>query len=140
MNGSKKKIKEWREEFVEKGAAIEHDRWARWQKYFFSKCDMECEGEKCFLTLPSILLMRWQRQIDTPYAELSEQEKESDRKETRNYLPLVALERKRVVEEIMGMAENGKFKANGETFLGELGNGANNALSLLQEKVKAKYL
>ena len=26
------------EEFVEKGANLEHDRWARWQKYMFSKC------------------------------------------------------------------------------------------------------
>jgi len=26
----------WEEEFVEKGADLEHTRWAKWQKYFHS--------------------------------------------------------------------------------------------------------
>lgn len=84
------------EELKEKLAAIEHERWADWQKYFFSKCDYECEGEKCFLTLPSILLMRWQRQIDTPYVDLSEKEKDSDRKEVARYWPLIEAELKTI--------------------------------------------
>ena len=32
---------------------------------------------------------RWRKQIATPYNQLSETEKESDRKESRSYLPLV---------------------------------------------------
>ena len=39
--------------------------------------------------IPKEYADRWFRQINTPYAELSEEEKESDRKETRNYLPLI---------------------------------------------------
>lgn len=42
-----------------------------------------------YLALPKDLYERWNRQINTPYLELSEQEKESDRKEVRQYLPLI---------------------------------------------------
>lgn len=80
-------------EFIEKGADLEHDRWARWQKYMFSKMEYseyQKDGKTiaCYV-LPADLWERWNRQIDTPYENLSEEEKESDRKETRNYLPLV---------------------------------------------------
>jgi hypothetical protein len=77
--------KEWEREFVEKGADLEHDRWARWQKYMFSKFEKDSLGN---LIVPKEYVERWFRQIDTKYADLSEQEKESDRKETRSYLPL----------------------------------------------------
>lgn len=83
----------WEERFVESGAALEHDRWARWQHYFFSKCNLsENDGVLVTLKLPTELFERWKRQIKTPYSELSGAEKESDRKETRNYLPLIASE------------------------------------------------
>jgi hypothetical protein len=74
-------------EFVEKGADIEHDRWARWQKYMFSRCEVNSDGT---VTVPSWAVERWFRQIDTPYSELSEAEKESDRNEARNYLPFLS--------------------------------------------------
>lgn len=85
------------ERFVEGGADLEHDRWARWQKYFFSHCQFKPQGEVggmddryVYFALPKDLYEMWVRKIKTPYAELTEQEKESDRKETRNYLPLVS--------------------------------------------------
>jgi len=81
----------WEEDFVEKGADIEHTRWAKWQEYFFNKCEIETleyDGKK-LLFLPEELYNRWLKQIKTPYSELSEQEKESDRKEVRTYLPLI---------------------------------------------------
>lgn len=89
------------EKFVEDGASLEHERWARWQKYMFSKGTVDSDG---IFHLPKEFVDRWFRKIDTPYSELSESEKESDRKETRNYLPLIrqaleeaiAEERKRI--------------------------------------------
>lgn len=72
--------------FVEEGANLEHDRWVRWQKYMFSKFEKDSNGN---LIVPKEYVERWFRQIDTPYVELSEQEKESDRQETRNYLPII---------------------------------------------------
>ena len=74
------------DEFVEKGADLEHDRWARWQKYMFSKSILNADKS---VTIPAEFADRWFRQIDTKYADLPEEEKESDRKETRNYLPLI---------------------------------------------------
>lgn len=87
------------EKFVEQGADLEHDRWARWQKYMFSKCSSLPTGE---LIIPASLVQRWFSQIERPYSKLSEDEKESDRKETRNYLPLLlsALQgQRKVIEE-----------------------------------------
>lgn len=87
--------KEIIKEFIEKGADLEHDRWSRWQKYMFSKGTVVKfpeipetlqEGD---IIIPAEFVERWFRQIDTPYSKLSEKEKESDRKETRNYIPLL---------------------------------------------------
>ena len=86
-------------EFVEKGADLEHDRWARWQKYMFSKgIIMNC-GD---MVIPKAFVERWSRQINTPYKNLSEEEKESDRKETRNYLPLLTTANNQARQEAQG--------------------------------------
>jgi hypothetical protein len=42
------------------------------------------------LLLPAQLVTRWETQIAEKYAELDEQEKESDREQVRKYLPLIA--------------------------------------------------
>ncbi len=61
---------------IEKLAAIEHKRWARWHKY----CRTNWTPEN---------IARWDRQAETPYSDLSESEKESDRKEVREYFDIV---------------------------------------------------
>lgn len=96
MSEEKNTEKGWEEEFVEQGADIEHDRWARWQKHMFSKGTVNKDGS---LTIPAGLVERWFRQIDTKYQDLSEEEKESDRKETRAYLPIVSQVEARAREE-----------------------------------------
>lgn len=80
-----REVEEWEREFVEHGASLEHERWANWQNYLHSKLTFNGKD----WVLPNELYERWQRQIHTPYADLSEAEKESDRKEARTYLPLV---------------------------------------------------
>ena len=72
---------------VEQLAAIEHERWSHWQRYVHSKCIRQPDGS---LLLPADLVARWEKQIDTKYAELDEQERESDREQVRKYLPLIA--------------------------------------------------
>lgn len=84
---SSQTTEKWVNDFVEKGAALEHDRWARRQAYMFSKGTVDSDG---VFHLPKEFTDRWFRQVNTPYSELSEPEKESDRKETREYLPLVS--------------------------------------------------
>ena len=73
------------EDVMEDLADIEHKRWAGWQEYLHSKCSRKKSGG---LTIPDDLVKRWERQIKTPYKDLSEKEKESDRKEVRRYFPL----------------------------------------------------
>jgi hypothetical protein len=71
---------------IEQLAHYEHESWARWMQYLFSKCIRDEDDD---YVIPRALVERWQRQADTPYAELSEQEKESDREEVRRILPII---------------------------------------------------
>jgi len=96
MEEKERKIENWEEEFVEKGADLEHQRWARWQAYLFSKSEWTKNG----YLIPKELCFRWQKQIDTPYSKLSEEEKESDREEVRKYLPLIHQLLKKKQEEL----------------------------------------
>lgn len=67
-------------------AAIEHERWAHWQKYLHSKCSRNDDGS---LTIPSELVVKWEQQIKTSYRNLTEAEKDSDREQVRNYLEFI---------------------------------------------------
>lgn len=75
------------EEFIEKGADIEHNRWSKWQKYLYSKCRKYGLGDSLIINVDDV--KHWERQIKTSYKDLSEREKESDRKEVRSYIPLL---------------------------------------------------
>lgn len=74
-------------DLLEPLAAIEHDRWSHWQRYVHSKCIRQRDGS---LLVPADLVARWEKQIEMKYADLSEQERESDREQVRKYLPIVA--------------------------------------------------
>ena len=67
-------------------ADLEHDRWSGWQEYLHSQCLKNKDGS---LTIPAELVERWERQINTRYKELSEKEKESDRKEARKTIEII---------------------------------------------------
>ena len=58
-------------DLVELLAALEHEQWAHWMKYLFS----QLEGGK----IPEYYIKRWQNQMKTPYENLCEKEKQSDR-------------------------------------------------------------
>ena len=79
-----------KEEIIEKLAAIEHIRWAHWQKYLHSKCyRIPSDKYGADIAFPVELFDRWERQINTPYAMLSDREKQSDREEVMKYWPLI---------------------------------------------------
>lgn len=86
-----------KQELTEQLADKEHASWSRWMNYLFSKCkQVPFEGTNNAnlfaqrdLIIPAELVERWQRQIDTPYAELSEREKQSDRDEVAHILPII---------------------------------------------------
>jgi hypothetical protein len=74
-------------ELMEKLAAIEHERWSAWQSYVHSLGAITEDG--CFLAIPLARIKHWERQINTPYSELSEKEKEKDREQVRRYWDLI---------------------------------------------------
>ena len=54
------------DELREKLAELEHRQWAHWTRYMLDNLSFEN-------------IERWKRQLETPYNELPEAEKESDR-------------------------------------------------------------
>lgn len=68
-------------------AAIEHERWSHWQRYLHSQCRPDNDGS---LVIPADLVVRWTKQMETPYDALGEKEKDSDREQVRRYLPVIA--------------------------------------------------
>lgn len=69
-------------EAVEILAAVEHDRWSHWQRYLHSRCTVEQDGS---LVIPAELVRKWERQMDTPYSDLTAAEKDSDREQVYRY-------------------------------------------------------
>ena len=72
---------------IEQLAAVEHERWSHWQRYVHSKGVRQPDGS---LLLPPDLVSRWERQLNTKYTELDEEEKASDREQVEKYLPIIA--------------------------------------------------
>ena len=73
-------------EVREKLSALCHGQWAGWKVYQFSKGTYNADGS---WTMPKWAVDRWTRQMKTPYRELSEDEKESDRIEADKFIELL---------------------------------------------------
>ena len=69
-------------------AAHAHEAWSGWMKYMFDKCKTAAFNSG--RTIPSELVFRWKRQMTTPYADLPESEKASDRDEADKILAIIA--------------------------------------------------
>jgi hypothetical protein len=67
-------------------AAIEHERWSHWQRYVHSHAIRQQDGS---LVIPSELVKRWEKQMETKYEDLTNEERESDREQVRRYLPIL---------------------------------------------------
>lgn len=77
---------------IEQLADIEHQRWADWQRWVHecgTKAYVPRVGLEGILALPNDRVAAWERQIATPYADLSEREKASDREQVMRYWPLI---------------------------------------------------
>jgi hypothetical protein len=82
-------MKEKINKIKEQLADIEHQKWSHWQKYLHSKCVEHSDGKGEWVCFPSELFRHWERQINTPYSELTEKEKDSDREQVERYLYLI---------------------------------------------------
>lgn len=74
------------ESLREQLAAIEHERWSGWMHYMFNRTAFNDDGT---WTMPAWAVERWTRQMNTPYAELTEKEKGSDRAEVDKTLTAI---------------------------------------------------
>jgi len=73
-------------ELLEQLADQEHTRWSHWMTYLFSQGTFNEDGT---WTMPGDKVKHWQRQMLLDYADLTEQEKASDRAEARHTLWLL---------------------------------------------------
>lgn len=77
---------------IEALAAQEHESWSGWTRWMLGEIEKELKvypGPIRSYDLSELAcIRRWQRQVDTPYSDLSEKEKESDRKVVREKLGL----------------------------------------------------
>lgn len=73
-------------DLFEKLAATEHERWSHWQRYMHDLCTRNDDGT---LTIPKASVEHWERLMDTPYDQLTEKEKDSDREQVHRYWHLV---------------------------------------------------
>lgn len=83
--------------FMDKLAAIEHERWGDWQEHMHSKGVPTYNG----LLFSKTDIDHWERQIKTHYDQLSEKEKDSDREQVERYWSLIEDIAREVVNDIM---------------------------------------
>ena len=67
-------------------ASLAHEQWAGWMTYVFEKGRINRDGT---LTIPKWAVERWTRQMLTPYEDLTEEEKENDRKEADKFIAAI---------------------------------------------------
>ena len=70
-------------ELREKLADMQHEIWSHWMRYLFSCGEEQYNGT--FL-LPGDKVERWKQQMNKPYSELTEKERESDREQADKIL------------------------------------------------------
>lgn len=88
MSSTPSEVEKALDAVMEELAAIEHTRWASWQRYLHDRGARQPDGS---ILLPADLVARWEEQIRTEYERLSESEKESDREQVRKYLPVIRI-------------------------------------------------
>jgi len=68
-------------------AEYAHGAWSGWMRYLFGKSTRNADGT---VTIPAWAVERWTRQVETRYADLPENEKDSDRTEADSMIGIMA--------------------------------------------------
>lgn len=76
-----------RTDLREKFAAQTHASWSGWMEHLFRFGQLLNTGQ---FAIDADKVERWKRQMQTPYAELTDAEQASDRTEADHYLKLMA--------------------------------------------------
>ena len=75
-------------------AEYAHDAWSGWMRYLFAKSTHNEDGT---VTIPAWAAERWKRQSSTPYKDLSDREKDSDRHEAARMLAIHSIAERMVM-------------------------------------------
>jgi hypothetical protein len=59
-------------------AALQHEIWSAWVRHLFEVCKVNADGT---VTIPREYVKQWQHQMNTAYNDLSEEEKDGDRRQ-----------------------------------------------------------
>lgn len=78
-------------------ANVQHSIWAHWMKYLFTTCQKNDDGS---VLIPAEKVIRWTRQVNTEYKDLSEQEKKSDRDQADKILNLHQVNLEKILDEL----------------------------------------
>lgn len=73
-------------EFLESLASAQHEIWSHWMTYLFSVASRNEDGS---FIISEEKARRWHRQMTTPYPELTETEKDSDRDQALKIISLI---------------------------------------------------
>lgn len=74
------------EDKIEQLAEYAHSAWSGWMEYLFKNSEEKEDGT---VVIPKWAVDRWLRQMKTPYANLTEDEKKSDRKEADKIISIM---------------------------------------------------
>ena len=77
------KVTEQREVLADKV----HEVWVKWMKYQSTKGVKNSDGS---FTINADSIERWERQMNTPYVDLTEEEKTSDRNIANEYMDIIS--------------------------------------------------
>ena len=80
-------MSEKRNDTREQLADYAHQAWSGWMRHLFAFSGINSDGS---CTIPPGLVARWLRLMKTAYADLTEEEKASDRKEADRMLKILA--------------------------------------------------
>ena len=94
------------ENLLENLAELEHKQWAHWTKYMLERLE-QLEAEQDAHDPYKVMHQKenWRRQIATPYSELTEKEKDSDRSWASKSLEITAKQLDAILEEMETRAD-----------------------------------
>ncbi len=70
-------------------SSLQHQIWSDWVRHMFEVSTANPDGT---VTIPPKYVQQWQREINTPYDDLSEEEKDGDRKQVDKMKHLISPE------------------------------------------------
>ena len=93
------------ENLLEELSELEHQQWAGWTKYMLDRLEqLEMEEDANDSHKVQRQQENWRRQIATPYSELTEKEKDSDRSWASKSLEITAKQIDTILEELESRA------------------------------------